>query len=221
MNLPIKKHIIYQITNEINGKIYIGKHSTYVMQDRYMGSGRTLRAAIKKYGTENFSKKILFVFDTEEESLSKEKELVSEEFINREDTYNRVAGGRGSWKYVHDRAAHKDRDYKILSEHGNKRLKVLRKDEVWSSNNAQKIKSGLALYKEQNGKHPGWHDRKHTEEALERIRNTCRIKALERNLKELKRHWIYSEIEQKSMLLPESELFPFLSNGWVLGRKMF
>lgn len=56
-----KKHyLIYQITNNINGKIYIGKHETFKIDDNYFGSGIKIQAAIKKYGLENFTKTILF-----------------------------------------------------------------------------------------------------------------------------------------------------------------
>lgn len=49
--------IIYKTTNTLNGKIYIGK----ALSDdpRYLGSGKILRQAIEKYGTEVFSKEIL------------------------------------------------------------------------------------------------------------------------------------------------------------------
>lgn len=88
---------IYRVTNKVNGKIYIGKHQTKNLEDGYMGSGKNLKRAIKKYGIENFTKEILFIFDTEEEMNSKEKELVTEEFCLREDTYNICEGGKGGW----------------------------------------------------------------------------------------------------------------------------
>ena len=41
-------HLIYMVVNKINNKIYIGKHTTKNPHDSYMGSGKTLKAAIKK-----------------------------------------------------------------------------------------------------------------------------------------------------------------------------
>lgn len=47
------KHYIYKITNILNGKYYVGKHSSNCIQkDGYMGSGKHLKNAIKKYGRE-------------------------------------------------------------------------------------------------------------------------------------------------------------------------
>lgn len=88
-------HLIYMIVNKINNKIYIGKHSTKNPYDSYMGSGKTLKAAIKKYGLENFEKTILYCFDSEDKAYLKESEIVTADFIKREDTYNLVLGGIG------------------------------------------------------------------------------------------------------------------------------
>jgi group I intron endonuclease len=88
-------YTIYKITNNLNGKIYIGKHQTLDANDSYYGSGKAIVNAIKKHGKENFTKEILFIFQTEEEMNNKEKELITEEFVLREDTYNLGVGGEG------------------------------------------------------------------------------------------------------------------------------
>jgi hypothetical protein len=94
------KYTVYQITNKINGKIYIGKHQTKDLNDGYMGSGKMLKRAQQKYGIENFVKEILHVYDTEEEMNAKEAALVTEEFCLREDTYNICVGGQGGFSYI-------------------------------------------------------------------------------------------------------------------------
>jgi hypothetical protein len=91
---------LYQITNLINGKIYVGVHKTSNLEDGYMGSGKVLNRAIEKYGIENFRKDILEFFNTAKEMFAKEKEIVTEEFLLREDTYNLKHGGYGGFDYV-------------------------------------------------------------------------------------------------------------------------
>lgn len=86
-------YVIYKITNLLNGMIYIGQHTTTNIDDDYMGSGKYIVRAIKKHGVENFKKEILFECSSQEELNAKERELVNDEFVKREDTYNLVMGG--------------------------------------------------------------------------------------------------------------------------------
>ena len=93
-------HLVYKIVNTVNGKIYIGKHSTKNPYDDYMGSGLKIGQAIKKYGIENFTKEILYCFTDEKEAFLKEEEIVDFEFVKNENTYNIAVGGNmiaGSW----------------------------------------------------------------------------------------------------------------------------
>ena len=93
---------IYKVTNLINGKIYIGVHKTKNFSDGYMGSGKVIQQAIKKYGRENFSKEIIEYFQTYEDALLKEKEIVNEDFLNSENTYNLRRGGFGGFDYINN-----------------------------------------------------------------------------------------------------------------------
>lgn len=88
-------YTIYKTTNTINNKIYIGKHITTNLDDDYLGSGKLLKKAIKKYGKEHFKKEILFVFDTEHEMNLKEIELLTPEYCSLDTNYNIALGGQG------------------------------------------------------------------------------------------------------------------------------
>ena len=92
-------YLIYKITNNVNNKIYIGKHQTENKDDEYMGSGKILKRAVEKYGLDKFTKEILFECNSLEEMNQKEAEIVDEEFVARLDTYNVKLGGQGGWDF--------------------------------------------------------------------------------------------------------------------------
>ena len=92
-------YIVYKITNQTNGKIYVGVHKTKDLNDSYMGSGKYIKLAIEKHGIENFKKEILFVFDNSEEMYAKEAEIVNADFLAEENTYNLKVGGFGGHDY--------------------------------------------------------------------------------------------------------------------------
>ena len=93
-------HYVYEITNNINGKKYIGKRTCKcpIEEDKYMGSGYLLKKAIKKHGIENFTKKILFIAGNEEEAYQKEFETIeSVQAYKNPNYYNIQRGGKGGW----------------------------------------------------------------------------------------------------------------------------
>lgn len=85
--------IVYKTTNLINGKIYIGQD--FKNNPKYLGSGKLLRLAIKKYGIDNFSKEIICTCLNEKEL--DEKEIFYIKLFKSTDRnfgYNICEGGR-------------------------------------------------------------------------------------------------------------------------------
>ncbi len=106
------KYIVYETTNLVNGKIYVGIHKTadpdkfdgyigngiYVTQPyTYQYSKTAFQCAVKKYGPKNFRRKTLAIFDTEQEASDLEEQIVNEKFLERSDVYNMVLGGLGGY----------------------------------------------------------------------------------------------------------------------------
>lgn len=90
-------YVIYKTTNLINGKFYIGKHQTKDISDGYIGSGKLLKYAIKKYGSDQFKTEIILECISEAYMNLAEKILV---VIDPEVSYNLCRGGRGGFGYI-------------------------------------------------------------------------------------------------------------------------
>lgn len=105
----IMYYTVYKVTNKVNGKYYIGKHQTVLLTDSYMGSGKLLRRAIQKYGSNNFVKEILYVCDNKAEMNAKEKELA----IVSKETYNLCEGGKGGFGYINRNKLNGDKFAKV------------------------------------------------------------------------------------------------------------
>lgn len=88
-------NIVYKTTNNINGKIYIGVHTTDNLDDGYLGSGKYLLRAIKKYGRENFSREILSEHDSIDDAYAEEARLVTINEVLNDNYYNLKVGGEG------------------------------------------------------------------------------------------------------------------------------
>lgn len=96
-------YYVYKITNTINGKWYIGKrkhHSPH--NDRYMGSGKLIKLAIKKYGKNIFTKEIIEIFATNNDAAKLEAILVTKDDIKSNMTYNMHEGGHGGFAHLND-----------------------------------------------------------------------------------------------------------------------
>jgi hypothetical protein len=104
------KYIVYLTTNTVNRKIYIGVHKTENPDkfDGYIGNGINtgrekildtsefpFHRAVRKYGYDKFERVTLGTYDTLEEAYIEEARLVTQDFTDRDDTYNIKRGGLG------------------------------------------------------------------------------------------------------------------------------
>lgn len=86
-------NIFYKTTNLVNGKFYYGIHSTDKLEDGYLGSGKLLKRAVKKHGTENFVREVIADYPTRKEASDREKLIVTPELIESSECYNLMTGG--------------------------------------------------------------------------------------------------------------------------------
>ena len=108
-------HYVYEITNLINGKKYIGKRSCKcpIEEDKYMGSGKLLKKAINKYGKENFKKEILQICKNEKEALEKEIYVINKLDATKNINYYNISnGGQGG----NTKAGYSEEELRIYSK---------------------------------------------------------------------------------------------------------
>jgi len=199
---------LYQVTNTINNKIYVGVHKTKNINDGYMGSGKIIKSAIKKYGIENFQKDILEFFSTEVEMFNREKEIVTEDFLAREDVYNLRRGGHGGFDHINSKPYTMTPNRTIGHQKRSEKLKG-RKNIVLSEILKQKHKLGSV-------KIPDWTGRKHKVDTIEKMRG-LRPQSSGSNNSQYGSMWIYNEELKQNKKVPITDPIP---DGWVKGRKL-
>ena len=85
---------VYEITNLINNKTYIGKHRIKQNEkwETYLGSGHLIFLAIRKYGRDSFTKKLLLYAMSDEELSDKEIKEIQKAKQQNKAEYNILTG---------------------------------------------------------------------------------------------------------------------------------
>jgi len=132
--------IIYKITNKINNKIYIGKDSKN--NEKYFGSGKLLKQAIKLYGKENFIKETIEVCETIE--ILNIREIFWIEFYqstNKKIGYNLAKGGTGG--KTREVPWNKGKKLKPLTEETKQKLSKANKGRKYSKELKDKMSKSM------------------------------------------------------------------------------
>lgn len=217
-------YTIYKITNKISGKFYIGMHKTSNLNDGYMGSGKYLKNAIKKYGIENFDKDYIAIFDDEERMINKEVEIVDEEFIKRKDTYNIGYGGIGSWKYCNKNkfnlyGKNGKAGYGFENLLNGNRVKELLIKRKRYDNWKNKISiSNKKLY--DDGFINPFKGKNHTKETKRKIGAKNSIKQKGNKNSQYGTCWIHNFELKENKKIKKEDLQYWVNKGWIKGRKM-
>lgn len=213
-------YTVYKVTNKINGKFYIGTHKTGNLDDGYMGSGKYLRYAQEKHGMDNFTKEILHVFDSPEEMFSKEAEIVNEDFLAEENTYNLKKGGFGGWDYINQNRNNNPEEsnwFKGKSHSKESREKIkknhyskcqIKKNQVMDRIRETRKKKGIP--------DPTFSGRKHKDETRRIIgeKNSHNQKGSKNS--QYGTMWINNPELKESKRIPKDSPLP---DGWIKGAK--
>lgn len=104
--------VVYRVTNQVNGKVYIGKWQGKNVQTRWehhcrlaaSGKGFYLHNAIRKYGSEAFTVEVIATAPTKEELAALECSLIaSHRSTDPQIGYNIAKGGEGGFSYPGER----------------------------------------------------------------------------------------------------------------------
>ena len=220
-------YLIYKILNNINGKIYIGCHKTDDIDDGYMGSGKLISLAIKKYGKGNFTKEILHVFDNAEDMFSMESKLVNTNFVKDDLTYNLKEGGLGGFDHINNFGINgtekgverrrqlwntawqdewRDRQREGIESMTEEKITVMCKRRVESIRKTY----GSDAFKTFTGK-------KHSEESKQKMRKSAKGKHNGNKNSQYGMMWIYNSTLKENKKIPKDSPIP---KDWIKGRKI-
>ena len=202
---------IYETTNLINGKKYIGKHKSSKFDNKYYGSGVALNQDIEKYGKENFSIKIIEeISDDKDYKYLSEREcswIEATNAVKSDKYYNNSYGGENEgWQGI-NKARKENPDY-YKKHHWSKTGKYNPKNRKYSKEEIEGFKNrhwsklgysvwnkGVLIPKEQQTEH-------------------------QKNFGPICKGTIWINNNKINKRIQSKELDYYLNLGWQKGRKL-
>ena len=220
---------IYETTNLINGKKYIGKHKSFKFDNNYYGSGTNIKKAIEKYGKENFKVIILEkIPDGKDYKYLSEREcswIEATNAVKSNKYYNKSYGGENEgWSGVN----------KAVKE--NSKL-----NGMYGKHHSQEVKNKIS--KANKGKASPMHGKHHSDLSKKKISwksdlnyitrcnniskgtiNAMNNKELRNHLSEVRRKnlkdknmiWVHND--KNEFWIDKDDLNKYLNNNCIIGR---
>jgi hypothetical protein len=209
-----KYHFIYKTTNLLNGKYYIGMHSTSNLKDGYMGSGKRLRYSINKYGKENHNVEILEFVNNREELKKREKDIVNLNEIEKKECMNIVIGGEGGFTI---------KQQILNSKKSKEKIEWLKEnDKEWSENHKNNMSKGQKKVYDEGKREKfyfyDWNGKNHTNESKKLMSKIKKGKKIGSDNSQFGTCWITKNGINKK--IKKEEINIYIKDDWSLGRKM-
>jgi hypothetical protein len=212
-----KIHYIYKTTCSVNGKYYIGMHSTDEMEDGYLGSGKRLWYSINYHGKENHTKEILEYCENREELKKREEEIVNEQLISEELCMNLMVGGQGGYM--------NKEHYKLTSKIGGDIHKErMENDSEYRAKTLKTLRDGSkkmwcdSEMREKLLKNIDWVGRTHSDKTKKLISDLKKGKGVGEENSQFGTCWITKGGENKK--IKKELLTVYQVKGWTRGRKL-
>lgn len=209
-----KYHYIYKTTNVINGKYYIGMHSTDNLNDGYIGSGKRLWYSINHYGKENHICEIL-EYCKDREALSKrEEEIVNQQLLGEDLCMNLALGGGTGFDFINDNNLNNKCGQFLIG--GKASAEKLKTDDEYRKTHSERSSILMTkMHSEGKIRYNTFTDKKHSDESKKKMSESKKGQGKGEHNSQYGSCWITNEINNKKMF--KSDVIP---EGWRFGRKI-
>lgn len=192
----------------------MGMHSTFNLEDGYLGSGTRLAHSIRKYGRENFKIEILEFLEDRVKLKIREKELVNEMMIQDPMCMNLKPGGEGG-------ICNEDHKKKFR-DGGNKAYISKYKNDIEFQNRMKLIllNNNKKIHTNGNKRYDTFLGKTHTEETKQKMRLSKLNHGTGDTNSQYGLKWVHNLEKKLNKKVSKEDVISYLDTGWLLGRKM-
>jgi len=192
-------------------------HSTNNLEDGYMGSGKRLRASIRKHGKDNHTKEIIGFFDNRELLVEAEKEVITPDMVTDKNCMNLMGGGNGG--YVSEEACikggKKGSETFWVKFYSNAKFRGYIRSKY---HNYRKGRWCDNEYREKLLKNLDWVGKTHTDETKRKMSESSKGMGVGKTNSQYGTCWITKDGVNKKV--KKEALNEYIELGWGKGRKI-